>query len=140
MNTASSPDDWTAMNLIGKIAQTASALWIYNVWFHRFNKDTGYRGGDATNMREEFEEYGLSEQTMYAVGAAKVSLASLMLIGHFYPKLVRPASAGLAGLMVGAVAMHAKVNDPIKRAVPALSVLTGATLSALLADQRSSRS
>ena len=48
------------MSIIGKIAQTGSALWILNVWFNRFNKDTGYRGGDATNMREEFEEYGLS--------------------------------------------------------------------------------
>ena len=56
------------MHIIGRISQTAAALWILNVWFNRFNKDTGYRGGDATNMREEFEEYGLSENQMYAVG------------------------------------------------------------------------
>ena len=46
------------MKLIGKLAQTAAALWILNVWFNRFNKDTGYRGGDATNMKEEFEGHG----------------------------------------------------------------------------------
>ncbi len=123
------------MNLVAKLAQTGSALWIYNVWFHRFDKDTGYRGGGATNMREEFEEYGLSERTMYTVGAAKVGLATLMLIGHAVPRLVRPASTGLAALMLGAVAMHLKVNDPLKRAVPALSVLAGATVSAVLAEE-----
>ena len=128
------------MNIIGKIAQIGAALWIYNVWFHRFDKDTGYRGGDATNMREEFEEYGLSEKTMYAVGAAKVSLATLMLVGLFVPKLVRPASTGLAALMLGAIGMHFKVGDPVKRAIPALSVFTGAALSAILNDGRNGRS
>ena len=100
------------MNVIGRLAQTAAALWILNVWFNRFNKDTGYRGGDATNMKEEFEEYGLSENTMYAVGAAKVSLAGLLLVGHAAPRVVRPASVGLAVLMLGAIGMHIKVGDP----------------------------
>lgn len=120
------------MNVIGKLAQTAAALWILNVWFHRFNKDTGYRGGDATNMKEEFEEYGLSETTMYAVGAAKVSLAGLMLVGHAAPRVVRPASIGLAALMLGAIGMHIKVGDPVKRYLPALSVFSLATISAIL--------
>ena len=120
------------MKTIGKIAQTAAAVWIFNVWFNRFNKDTGYRGGDAKNMKEEFAVYGMSEKTMYAVGATKVSLASLMLIGHWVPKLVRPASGGLAALMLGAIAMHVKVKDPIKRALPAISVFSLATISAIL--------
>ena len=120
------------MKLIGKAAQTAAALWILNVWFLRFNKDTGYRGGAATNMKEEFAEYGMSERTMYAVGATKVGLATLMLVGHRVPKLVRPASAGLATLMLGAIGMHVKVGDPIKRALPAISVFTLSATSAVL--------
>jgi hypothetical protein len=120
------------MKIIGKIAQTAAALWILNVWFLRFNKDTGYRGGDATNMKEEFAEYGMSETTMYAVGATKVGLATAMLVGHRVPKLVRPASAGLAALMLGAIGMHVKVGDPIKRALPAISVFTLSATSAVL--------
>ena len=119
------------MNLIGKIAQTAAALWILNVWFNRFNKDTGYRGGDATNMKEEFEVYGLSETQMYAVGAAKVSLAGLMLAGHAVPRVTRPASIGLAMFMLGAIGMHIRVGDPVKRYLPALSVLSLATISAV---------
>ena len=121
-----------AMKIVGKAAQTGAALWILNVWFNRFNKDTGYRGGDATNMKEEFHEYGLSTKTMYVVGATKVSLAGLMLAGHWAPKLVRPASAGLATLMAGAVGMHVKVGDPLKRSLPAISVMTLATASAIL--------
>jgi hypothetical protein len=124
------------MKWIGRIAQTVAALWILDVWFHRYNKDTGYRGGDATNMREEFEEYGLSKYAMYAVGATKVSLATLMLAGHVVPKLVRPASTGLAVFMLGAVGMHVRVKDPVKRALPAITVLTLSTASAVLADRR----
>lgn len=120
------------MNVVGKLAQTGAALWILNVWFNRFNKDTGYRGGDATNMVEEFEEYGLSKNVMYAVGATKVTLASLMLIGHRVPRLVQPASGGLALLMLGAIGMHVKVKDPLKRSMPAISVLCLAALSAIL--------
>ncbi len=125
------------MKTIGHLAQAGAALWIYNVWFHRFDKDTGYRGGNATNMREEFEEYGLSETTMYTVGAIKVGLASLMLVGLFVPKVARPASASLAAMMLGAVGMHAKVGDPVKRALPALSVLTGAAVAAVADGTRS---
>lgn len=122
------------MNAIGKIAQTGAALWIYNVWFNRFDKDTGYRGGDASNMKEEFEEYGLSETTMYAVGATKVGLATLMLAGLAVPKLTRPASAGLAAMMLGAIGMHIKVGDPVKRYIPALSVFSGAALAAVMSS------
>ena len=120
------------MKPIGKLAQTAAALWILNVWFNRFNKDTGYRGGNATNMKEEFEEYGLSETTMYAVGAAKVSLAGLMLAGLVAPRVSRPASIGLAMFMLGAIGMHIRVGDPVKRYLPALSVFSLATVSAAL--------
>lgn len=121
--------------IVGRIAQTVAALWILDVWFRRFDKDTGYRGGDATNMREEFEEYGLSKNVMYAVGTVKVSLALMMLAGHAVPKLTRPASTGLAVLMLGAVGMHVKVKDPVKRAMPAITVLTLSTVSAGLADR-----
>jgi len=124
------------MKLIGKIAQTAAALWILDVWFKRFNKDTGYRGGNATNMKEEFAVYGLSESTMYAVGAAKVTLAGLMLAGHAKPQLVRPASIGLAAFMLGAIGMHVKAGDRIKQYLPALSVFTLATTSAILNGSR----
>jgi hypothetical protein len=124
------------MKLLGKLAQTAAALWIIDVWFFRFDKDTGYRGGGATNMKQEFEVYGLSETQMYAVGAVKVGLAGTMLVGHAVPRVVRPASAGLAALMAGAIAMHVRAGDPVERYLPALSVFSLATASAVLNDGR----
>ncbi len=124
------------MKYIGRIAQVGAAGWILNVWFNRFDKDTGYRGGGATNMKEEFQEYGFSENQMYIVGATKVGLALALLIGLFVPKVVRPAAIGLAAFMAGAVGMHAKVGDPLKRSAPAISVLSLASVAALLADHR----
>lgn len=124
------------MKYIGRIAQIGAAGWILNVWFNRFDRDTGYRGGDATNMKEEFAEYGFSEQQMYAVGATKVGLAIALLIGLFVPKIVRPAAIGLAAFMVGAIGMHVKVGDPLKRSAPAISVLTLSSVAAVLADKR----
>ena len=124
------------MKVVGRIAQVGAALWILNVWFRRFNKDTGYRGGDATNMREEFAEYGLPPAAMYAVGATKVSMAITLLIGLFVPKVVRPAAIGLAVFMLGAIGMHIKVHDPIKRATPAMTVFTLSSVAAILANSR----
>ena len=122
------------MRYVGRIAQAGAALWIYNVWFRRFNKDTGYRGGDATNMREEFAEYGFPPNAVFAVGAAKVGLATALLVGLFVPKFVRPAAIGLAAFMLGAIGMHIKVKDPIKRATPAMTVFALSTVAAVLAD------
>jgi uncharacterized membrane protein YphA (DoxX/SURF4 family) len=124
------------LTVIGKLAQTAASLWILNVWTFRFNKDTGYRGGDAKNMKEEFEVYGLPEPVMYAVGATKVGLATAMLVGNAVPRITRPASIGLATLMVGAMGMHIKAGDPVKRYLPALSVFSLATVAAVLNGDR----
>ncbi len=41
---------------------------VLNVWLFRFSKATIYRGGDATNMLEEFAAYGLSNSIAYLVG------------------------------------------------------------------------
>lgn len=124
------------MKVVGRIAQVGAALWILNVWFRRFNRDTGYRGGDATNMREEFAEYGLPPAAMYAVGATKVSLAITLLIGLFVPKVVRPTAIGLALFMLGAIGMHVKVGDPVKRATPAMTVFTLSSVAAIAANGR----
>ena len=121
------------MKHLGRIAQIGAAGWILNVWFNRFDKDTGSRGGDATNMKEEFAEYGFSETQMYAVGAAKVGLAIALLVGLFVPKIARPAALGLAAFMLGAIGMHIKVGDPLKRSAPAITVLGLSSIAALFA-------
>ena len=111
------------MNTLQIILQVLIALGIANVWLVRKDNATAYRGGAAKNMKEEFAAYGLSESFMQMIGIAKLSIAALLIVGIFVPMLRLPAGAAMAALMVGAVAMHIKVKDPISRSVPALSML-----------------
>lgn len=112
------------MELLQTICQIIVGLGILNVWLLRYNKASPYRAGEAKNMREEFEAYGLPYPTVLVIGSLKVALAIGLLLGIWYPRFVVPSASGLAILMTAAVAMHAKVNDPPKKSVPALSLWT----------------
>ena len=99
------------------------ALGLLNVWLLRAGKPTDWRGGDARNMKEEFAAYGLPGWFMGVVGFFKISLAILLLVGIWIPSVTKPAATGIALLMLGAVSMHLKVRDPIKKSLPAFSLL-----------------
>ena len=105
------------------LAQLAIAIGIFNVWIFRSRKPTNWRGGGARNLTEEFESYGLSVGFMKAVGFLKLLLASLLIAGIWIPSLAKPAAIGLGLLMLGAVVMHLKVRDPLKKSLPAFSLL-----------------
>ena len=119
------------MDIIGTIAQVIVALGILNVWILRYNKSTGYRGGDAKNMREEFAAYGLPFWFMCLIGVMKIAFALMLIVGIWYEPLTLPAAVGMAVLMAGAVSMHLKVKDPPKKALPALTVLALSILAAI---------
>lgn len=108
---------------------------IFNVWFFRFSKATPYRGGDATNLMEEFTVYGLEGSMIYFIGGIKLLACGLLLLGLVYKKLVRPAATILSVLMLGALAMHFKVGDPLIRSLPA-AILLGLALSTLYLDKK----
>jgi hypothetical protein len=74
-------------------------------------------------MREEFAVYGLPGWVMYGVGGLKVVAALSLLAGIWVHVVVLPAAAVVAVLMVGALAMHLKVRDPLAKSLPAFSVL-----------------
>ena len=93
---------------------------IINVWFFRFNKPTRYRRGGAKSMKEEFEVYGFSPLVMYIIGTLKVLLATALVVSYWYPDLSTPAAAGMGILMLGAIFMHFRANDPNIRSFPAL--------------------
>lgn len=105
------------------VLQILAALGLLSVWILRARSATAYRGGEARSLREEFSAYGLSDAVFYVVGGLKISAAILLLVGIWYPQVVLPAAAVVAGLMLGALAMHAKVKDPLIRSVPALLML-----------------
>ncbi len=119
------------MPIIGSVAQVIVALGILNVWLLRYGKATPYRGGEAKNMREEFAAYGLPFWFMCVIGVLKVGLAVTLLVGLWLPAVVVPAAAGMGALMAGAVAMHFKAGDPVKKALPAMSVLALCVVAAL---------
>ncbi|MGY8886418.1 MAG: DoxX family protein [Flavobacteriales bacterium] len=96
---------------------------IVNVWFFRFGKPTSWRAENANSMKEEFKAYGLSNAMMYVVGALKVLFSVLLLVSIWSENLAVPAAAGMAILMLGAIIMHFKIGDPIKKSFPALSFL-----------------
>lgn len=107
-------------------------LSILNVWLVRSKKSTDWRGGDANNIVEEFKNYGLPIWFMYTVGTAKVGLALLLIASIFYPQFEAFAAYGIAFLMLGAVSMHIKISDPLKKSFPAFTFLVLSLMIALL--------
>lgn len=105
------------------VSQIVIALGLLNVWLVRPGKPTGWRGGRAQNMKEEFAVYGLPGWFMGVVGFLKISLAILLIVGIWFPSVTTPATIGIVLLMLGAVSMHLKVRDPLKKSLPAFLVI-----------------
>lgn len=111
------------MQTVMAVLQIVAALGLLNVWLLRFRKSTPYRGGVSSSMLEEFAVYGLQHWFTYVVGFLKVGAALCLIAGLWLHKLVFPAALTVCILMLGALAMHFKVRDPLKKSVPALIML-----------------
>ena len=111
------------MQTITLILQVVIALGLFNVWLLRFSRSTPYRGGAAGTMPEEFLAYGLPRWSTYLVGLLKLGAGLALIIGLWHPHWVRPAALLIVGLMVGAIFMHFKIRDPLKKNLPALVML-----------------
>ena len=83
------------MKIINRILTVVVSLTVINVWLFRSNKSTSYRGGDATNLMEEFEVYGLSDYFL-TVGIIKVGLAILLILSLYFKKLRLIGATGIA--------------------------------------------
>ena len=105
------------------VLQLVVGLGLLNVWLLRSKSATAYRGGGATSLQEEFAVYGLPSAAFYAVGALKITSAVVLIAGVWLPLPVTLAAGVVAALMVGALLMHIKVGDPVKKAVPATLML-----------------
>ena len=103
--------------------QITVALGLLNVWILRSTSATAYRGGEAQSLKEEFSAYGLPDAAFFIVGALKVGSAVALLVGFWIPELVVPAASIIAVLMMGALSMHIKVGDPLKKSIPAFLIL-----------------
>jgi len=117
------------MKLISKILSAVVGLTVINVWLFRSNRSTSYRGGDATNLLEEFEVYGLDDYFL-VIGIVKVSLAVLLLLSLYFKKLSFFASSGIAVMMLVAVYMHINVGDELIKSMPASVMLASCLIIA----------
>ena len=121
------------MEILVSVIQVVIGLCILNVWLLRPEKATAWRGQQARNLKEEFGVYGLPPWFMGMVGFFKILFAVLLSLGVWLPSLTRPAALGMAVLMVGAVLMHLKVKDPLKKCLPAFTLLILCIVVALAA-------
>ena len=120
---------------ISKILSVFVGLTIINVWLFRASRSTSFRGGNATNLLEEFTVYGL-EDYFLIIGIVKVSLAIVLILSLYYSKLRLFASLGIAIMMLVAVYMHMSVGDELIKSLPASSLLISSLLIAYSANKK----
>jgi hypothetical protein len=100
------------MDKLATIVQAAIALSVAYVWIFRFD-----------NVVKEFKQFGLSDLTRNMVGAAKNTLATLLVVGIWFPSFIL-ASASLMGVfMLSAQYFHFKAGNPIIKKIPSLILL-----------------
>jgi uncharacterized membrane protein YphA (DoxX/SURF4 family) len=121
--------DLSILNLL----QLLVGLGLLNVWLVRAGSATDYRGGQARTLKEEFHAYGLPDAAFYVVGALKIGAGIVLVAGLWVDLPVRLAAGVVAVLMIGALAMHARVGDPAKRSIPAALMLLRSAGIVLLA-------
>jgi lysophospholipid acyltransferase (LPLAT)-like uncharacterized protein len=100
------------MELLTTLAQITIAITILIVWVFRFD-----------NIQSEFKQYGLSDLTRSLVGAAKISLSTLLIVGVWHSELILIPSLGIAFLMICALYAHYSVRNPIAKYLPAIGLL-----------------
>ena len=110
------------MSRISNLLSVIVSFTIINVWLFRYTKSTIYRGGNAPNLYEEFEVYGLSDY-FSIIGIIKVALAVLLFSGVFYKKLTLFSASGIAIMMLAAAYFHFSVGDELIKALPSSVML-----------------
>ena len=95
-----------------KLAQIIVALSVAYVWIFRF-----------VNVVTEFKQFGLSDLTRSFVGAAKISLSTLLVAGIWYPSLVLIPSVLMGLFMISAQYFHFKIKNPFIKHLPSLILL-----------------
>jgi hypothetical protein len=94
------------------IAQIIVAISVAYVWVFRYDV-----------IIKEFKEFGLSELTRTFVGAAKVSLSTLLITGIWYPSLISIPAILMGLFMLSAQYFHFKVKNPFIKRLPSLIFL-----------------
>jgi hypothetical protein len=100
------------MENIIQLAQIIVAISVIYVWVFRYH-----------NVLTEFNQFGLNDITRNAVGASKISLATLLITGIWFPSLVLIPAVLMGLLMVSAQYFHFKIKNPLIKHLPSLLLL-----------------
>jgi len=100
------------MENIAILAQLIIAIAILIVWVFRFD-----------NIVVEFKQYDISDLVRSMVGASKIALATLLIVGIFYKEVVFISALLMAFLMVCAQIAHIKVKNPLSKYIPSFLLL-----------------
>lgn len=95
-----------------KLVQIAVAVSVAYVWIIRFH-----------NVVKEFKDFGLSDLTRNFVGAAKISLATMLVLGIWYPSLIFIPAILMGFFMLGAQYFHFRAKNPFIKRLPSLILL-----------------
>ena len=94
------------------LSQIIISISILIVWVFRYD-----------NIVKEFEQYRLSSLLRNIVGASKISLATILVIGIWHNEYLFAASTTMAFLMLCAQFFHYRAKNNWKKFIPSLSLL-----------------
>ena len=94
------------------LAQIIVAASVIYVWIFRFH-----------NIIIEFKQFGLTDLTRSFVGATKIALSTLLIVGVWHPSLVLIPAIIMGLIMVVAQYFHFKVSNPFIKHLPSLLLL-----------------
>lgn len=100
------------MEKISLLFQVVVALSVYFVWIFRYH-----------NVITEFKQFGYSDVFRNFVGAAKISISALLIMGLCYNEITLFAALGMAFFMLSAQLTHLRVKNPFKQRFPSLVFL-----------------
>ena len=97
------------ISLIFQLIVAASVLYI---WIFRYD-----------NIVVEFKHYGYSDLVRNFVGASKISISALLIMGVWYSEVTIYTSLSMAFFMLCAQLSHLKVKNPFIKFIPSLIFL-----------------
>ena len=100
------------MELLINVLQVTVGLSVAYVWTFRLD-----------NVFKEFEQFGLSDLTRNAVGVSKISLATLLIAGIWFPPLILVPSICMIGFMICAQYFHFKAKNSFIKHLPSMILL-----------------
>tara|TARA_B100001093_G_scaffold236392_1_gene226472 strand:+ start:21937 stop:22281 length:345 start_codon:yes stop_codon:yes gene_type:complete len=100
------------MDKISLLFQVVVAFSVYFVWIFRYH-----------NVTAEFQQFGYSDVFRNFVGAAKISISALLIVGLCYKEITLYAALGMSFFMLSAQLTHLWVKSPFKQRLPSLIFL-----------------